>query len=184
MSQLMYATVGGLVAAGLVVIAPAQPRAGQPPAASAGGATCATSGCHLRVTQHQQVHQPVAEHQCEVCHVPKERSTPLQAGVRHEFRRAGDDPELCYACHDRLGEDDFVHEPVKMGVCILCHDPHGVDASQGGTGDHTALINFNMNIVLPHPSAGGPEFVDTGRFSGRCTLLCHGELHNNRVYPR
>ena len=127
MSQLMYATVGGLVAAGLVVIAPAQPRAGQPSAASAGGATCATSGCHLRVTQHQQVHQPVAEHQCEVCHVPKERSTPLQAGVRHEFRRAGDDPEVCYACHDRLGEDDFVHEPVKMGVCILCHDPHGAE---------------------------------------------------------
>lgn len=98
---------------------------------------------------------------------------------------------LCFKCHsyDSIMRDESFdehdrHIDNKNTPCFACHDPHGVDASQAGTGDHTALINFNTNIVFPHPTAGGPEYRDLGRFTGSCTLVCHGETHNNRVYPR
>ncbi len=149
MKRMMIVTACGLAGASLGLIAPDRERAAgatvppgslparvapatgrwlvpQPPLAP-GGPTCASSGCHAGMTQHQRVHQPVAENKCDACHEPKEGATPFQPGAKHEFKRAGDNPELCYACHDRLAQDDFVHEPVKMGVCVLCHDPHGAD---------------------------------------------------------
>ncbi len=98
---------------------------------------------------------------------------------------------LCYKCHREssiLDDESFdEHDKHIRGSdvpCFACHDPHGVDVTQGGSGDHTNLINFNTQIVSPHPTAGGPTFVDLGRFRGSCTLLCHGESHNNRQYPR
>ncbi len=96
-------------------------------ASASGPSTCTTSNCHLQVTQNKRVHEPVATNQCDACHEPKQGATPYEAGPRHEFKRAGDNPELCYACHDRLAETSLVHQPVKMGVCILCHDPHGAE---------------------------------------------------------
>ncbi len=114
---------GALVAAGLVTTGAAWEPVGGAMAVRA--PTCTVSDCHSPVMQHKRVHQPLVENRCDACHEPKQGATSFQAGPRHEFKRAGDNPELCYACHDRLAEDSFVHEPVKMGVCILCHDPHG-----------------------------------------------------------
>ena len=88
-------------------------------------ASCTTAQCHHQVGQHSRAHRPVAENRCDFCHEPKAGATPFLAGVRHEFKRAGDNAELCYQCHDRLAEQPHVHEPVKMGLCMLCHDPHG-----------------------------------------------------------
>ncbi len=100
------------------------------------------------MTQYERVHEPVATNQCDACHEPKQGATPFKAGPRHEFKRAGDNPELCYACHDRVAFTDatgggryrFVHEPVKMGVCILCHDPHGAQ--------HTSLLRVDTDRGL------------------------------------
>ncbi len=125
MRQMMFLTAGGLLAASLVATAPAQRPTGG--AAAARAPSCTTSGCHAGVLQYGRLHQPVGEHRCDACHNPLEGATPFQPGTRHEFKRAADNPELCYACHDRLAEDAHVHPPVKMGVCMLCHDPHGAE---------------------------------------------------------
>ena len=123
MKQVVGVAVGGLLLTLLVLPALAQQGKGASVAEPA--PNCSTSGCHLEIQQYARLHDPVAANRCDACHHPKEAATPFQAGPRHEFKRAGDNPELCYACHDRLGDDSFVHEPVKMGVCILCHNPHG-----------------------------------------------------------
>jgi hypothetical protein len=98
--------------------------------------------------------------------------------------------ELCYQCHDRtsiLGDESFplhrVHVVNGRSTCSSCHAPHGVPGSRA---NHTHLINFDRSIVRPVTgAAGGPvEFTDTGRFSGTCTLTCHGVNHVRFSYSR
>ena len=67
--------------------------------------------------------------------------------------------------------------------CSACHDPHGVaDNGATGTGSHTHLINFDVQIAGANPT---PVFRDTGTFSGSCTLTCHGFKHDavSASYP-
>ena len=52
--------------------------------------------------------------------------------------------------------------------------PHGVS---GSPTQHGHLINFDLAIV-----SGQRFYVDTGRFSGSCTLTCHGVQHVNFTY--
>ncbi|MCK6457880.1 MAG: hypothetical protein L6Q92_15280 [Phycisphaerae bacterium] len=99
---------------------------------------------------------------------------------------------LCYRCHDRtsiLRDDSFpfhrLHVVVARAPCSACHDPHGINAAAGPSGSHTNLINFDRLIVRPVRTAGGSlpvRFQDTGRYSGNCTLNCHGVDHINLVY--
>jgi predicted CXXCH cytochrome family protein len=38
---------------------------------------------------------------------------------------------LCYKCHDRVDEEAWVHGPVAVGECIICHDDfHGQDSAE------------------------------------------------------
>lgn len=89
--------------------------------------------------------------------------------------------DLCYRCHDRnsiLGDESFPHHRNHIvrgrSPCSACHDPHGVTGSRS---NHSALINFDISIV-----GGRRFFLDTGRFSGTCTLECHGVDHVNFTY--
>ncbi len=41
---------------------------------------------------------------------------------------------------------------------------------------------FNTSIVFPDPVTGMLEFVDQGRFSGSCSLSCHGVPHSPLSY--
>ena len=98
---------------------------------------------------------------------------------------------LCFKCHEwdeslRDEESEFPHKQHMEGedaTCFTCHDPHGISYTQGTSINNTHLINFNLDIVLPHPTQGGPVFVDEGTFRGSCTLRCHNENHSNRRYP-
>jgi predicted CXXCH cytochrome family protein len=88
---------------------------------------------------------------------------------------------LCYQCHDRtsiLNDESFPfhsgHVLRGRSPCSACHTPHGVS---GSTSQHSHLINFDISIV-----GGERFFVDTGRFSGSCTLTCHGVRHVNFTY--
>jgi predicted CXXCH cytochrome family protein len=97
---------------------------------------------------------------------------------------------LCYRCHDRtsiLGNQSFRQHSKHLEIgatCSACHDPHGIDstADDGLSGSHTHLINFDTRIVFPVPPNTKPVFTDTIRFSGSCTLVCHGETHDNLSY--
>jgi predicted CXXCH cytochrome family protein len=103
---------------------------------------------------------------------------------------------LCYRCHNRdsiMRDDSFRKNLAGRGghsghlakgtPCSVCHDPHGVTDNLL-TGSHTHLINFDIRIVLPKPGTNYPIFNDAGIFSGGCTLLCHGRLHDNETYPQ
>jgi predicted CXXCH cytochrome family protein len=111
---------------------------------------------------------------------------------------------LCYRCHNRtsiLSDVSFKKKMIKTTAtggghsghlasgapCSACHDPHGVATSiidtSGSTGSHTHLINFDSRIVMPKPGSAAPVFIDRGTFSGSCTLVCHGKVHDNLSYP-
>jgi len=106
---------------------------------------------------------------------------------------------LCYRCHNRtsiLNDDSFRKNILTSkgghsghlaagAPCSSCHDPHGI-VDDSLSGSHTHLINFDTRIVLPIsavPPNNKPTFNDTGIFSGSCTLICHGQTHNNLSYP-
>ena len=98
---------------------------------------------------------------------------------------------LCYKCHSRdsiLEDDSFdEHERHLDSVdasCSVCHDPHGISATQGNAINNAHLINFDISIVQPDPNSGRLEYETLGFERGRCWLRCHGETHEGRVYPR
>ncbi len=96
---------------------------------------------------------------------------------------------LCYKCHERssiLADESFSshrkHIVDERTPCSACHDPHGISATQGNSTNNSNLINFDITIVQPN-SQGSLVFEDTGMFSGSCSLLCHGDNHNQKQYP-
>ncbi len=100
---------------------------------------------------------------------------------------------LCYGCHSRdsvLGDESFSrhrrHIVDLRTPCGVCHDAHGVYRGQGNGRAHGSLINFDSSVVSPASGANGRrvEYQDTGRFSGSCTLTCHGFAHPEFPYTR
>jgi predicted CXXCH cytochrome family protein len=93
--------------------------------------------------------------------------------------------ELCYSCHSRtsiLNDVSFgehkKHVEGERAPCNICHDPHGINISQGNATNNSHLINFNRAIVTADGS-GNLRFVKTGTNSGYCLLRCHGTTHNS-----
>lgn len=157
--------------------------------------------------------RPSQQIYCTACHADDEGGSRGPHGssfppiLRERYVTADRTPEsfdnyaLCYRCHDRasiLRDDSFKPKSFRTtpsggghsghlaagAPCSACHDPHGVaDRLAGGTGSHTHLVNFDTRIVLPKPGSPVPVFDDTGRFSGSCTLVCHGVVHDGASYP-
>ena len=95
---------------------------------------------------------------------------------------------LCYKCHDRqsiLADESFrghdQHIRDENSPCSACHDPHGVNASQGSSINNSHLINFDLNIVSRNVK-GVLMFEDLGTFRGQCYLNCHGADHDPKKY--
>ena len=97
---------------------------------------------------------------------------------------------LCYKCHSRasiLADVSFKghrqHIVEQKTPCSVCHDPHGISASQGNIINNSNLINFDRSVVSGLPGdASGPRFVDLGHRQGTCTLNCHGKTHKDLGY--
>jgi len=96
---------------------------------------------------------------------------------------------MCYKCHDRssiLGDRSFSahrkHIVDDTTSCSVCHDPHGISATQGNSVNNTHLINFDVSIVQPDPDTGLLRFEDLGSNRGRCYLECHGMRHSPLEY--
>jgi hypothetical protein len=58
----------------------------------------------------------------------------------------------------------------------VCHDPHGISATQGNPTNNSYLINFDISIVQPDAN-DRLEFVDGGAAPGVCYLHCHETEH-------
>ncbi len=96
---------------------------------------------------------------------------------------------LCYKCHNRsmfLQDGGAFREHKKHVVdertpCNVCHDPHGVSATQGNPTNNSKLINFDTSVVTPS-SSGRLQFIWQGQNRGQCYLRCHGSNHNPFSY--
>lgn len=98
---------------------------------------------------------------------------------------------LCYKCHSRsvllysgtsvANEVHKEHVVSQRTPCNVCHDPHGVNASQGNSTNNSRLINFDTAIVKPN-SSGILKWVKTGTGKGSCYMRCHGDDHNPETY--
>jgi predicted CXXCH cytochrome family protein len=81
-------------------------------------ATCVDAECHPKLKTKKYKHSPVILGTCDVCHTVIKN--------RHVFELVSTGPELCTFCH-KLRLNNNIHEPVKKGECIKCHDSHGSD---------------------------------------------------------
>lgn len=97
---------------------------------------------------------------------------------------------LCYKCHDRqillndmLFEEHRRHVEGANTPCSVCHDPHGISATQGTSASNSHLINFDISIVQRDSVTGLLRYEDLGSNSGRCYLECHGVAHSPESYP-
>lgn len=95
---------------------------------------------------------------------------------------------MCFKCHSQtsiLGDLTFKehtkHIEGEHTSCAVCHDPHGISATQGNATENSNLINFDTAVVLPS-SSGQLRFEDRGSRRGACYLRCHGRDHNPLTY--
>jgi predicted CXXCH cytochrome family protein len=96
---------------------------------------------------------------------------------------------LCYKCHNRnifLQDGGAFREHKKHIVdertpCNVCHDPHGVSATQGNPTNNSKLVNFDTTVVTPS-SSGRLQYISQGTNRGQCYLRCHGSNHNPFSY--
>lgn len=122
------------------------------------------------------VHQPVAEHGCNSCHLEPDEMSPEQRALAQPPLRAPAE-KLCRLCHaDRL--QDFAgrpgaHPPVKEGKCLACHAAHAsehkgllvADAEESCTTCHDLRAKLEP-LALPNRSPHPPVM------NGKC-LDCH-----------
>ncbi|TAL80907.1 MAG: hypothetical protein EPN88_00830 [Bacteroidetes bacterium] len=135
---------------------------------------------------------------CTDCHASNGVGSPAgphgsiyPAILKYRYEKTDNTPEsasvyeLCYSCHSRtsiLGNISFkrhnLHIDGEGTPCNVCHDPHGINVSQGNSTNNTHLINFDRTIVSTNGS-GVLKFVDTGAGTGYCLLNCHGKTHDS-----
>ena len=85
--------------------------------------TCITSECHQELMKEKYVHPNITEKKCLICHDPTKKCTKYESGKKHTFTLKGQDAELCFPCH-KIGEKEYVHETIKKGICLECHNAH------------------------------------------------------------
>lgn len=79
----------------------------------------------------QSLHVPAAvQWRCLHCHQPEARQSPKSKDkpLRFTVENVREISILCYSCHPKVEKQvntlPFVHGPLGMGACNLCHDPH------------------------------------------------------------
>lgn len=88
--------------------------------------------CHQQdFAEKQSQHQPASvEWLCLQCHLSEAKKSTWSKDqpLRFTVENANDISLLCYTCHSNIEEQvntlPYVHGPLGMGACNLCHDPH------------------------------------------------------------
>ncbi|NOZ75866.1 MAG: hypothetical protein GXO90_10940 [FCB group bacterium] len=75
--------------------------------------------CHEVDTSEKDLHPPVADGSCTVCHDPHQSD-------QNFLLKGNTAADVCSDCHDTGSRDkEFVHGPVAVGACDICHSGHG-----------------------------------------------------------
>ena len=98
--------------------------------------------CHKKtLTEYQKkyIHKPMAEKDCDACHLRHGKIAVLSLKEREERK-------LCLNCHTRFAESvsktPYIHSALRQGKCLPCHSPHASDNKylQKKTGSEQCLI--------------------------------------------
>jgi predicted CXXCH cytochrome family protein len=123
---------------------------------------CVNGKCHAGLLSVKTVH-PVAS-MCDSCH--QSVSTPHPQKNKQTFKLLQEPPDLCYGCHQAFGTKKDVHPPVKGGMCLSCHNPHGSDEPR-------MLTQPLKDLCLTcHPDKVNHKFLHGPASTGDCTI-CH-----------
>jgi predicted CXXCH cytochrome family protein len=111
-------------------------------------------------------HGTGSREECLGCHLMKEEMSA-------ETRSAA--AALCYGCHDRIEGKRYVHGPLAVGDCLVCHDPHG--------GFGTAHLRQEQGLLCRdcHPAREiSPKTACTT--SGKGCMECHDPHQSDTRY--
>jgi predicted CXXCH cytochrome family protein len=123
---------------------------------------CVTGTCHASLLTVKNLH-PVAQ-MCDSCHQPL--LTPHPQKGRKTFQLIQEVPGLCGMCHAPFGKKAHVHPPVKDGMCLTCHNPHGSDEPK-------LLAQPLKDLCLTcHSDKLAAKFLHGPASTGDCTA-CH-----------
>ncbi len=88
---------------------------------------------------------------CSSCHAsPEKNGYAIQPAA-----------PVCFECHDHNDDKKFVHGPVNMGICVVCHLPHGSDVTMFLRMDKKNLCSgCHSDLMSSHPSSDNKECVE------------------------
>jgi predicted CXXCH cytochrome family protein len=93
-----------------------------------------------------------------------------------------DDAVLCAKCHERRAPAQYVHGPVAIGSCTVCHDPHGQTSPSflTASGETLCFRCHTESDVLKHlailPGSDGVLLRDKG------CIHCHDPHQADRRF--
>lgn len=68
---------------------------------------------------------------------------------------------LCYDCHDANNDKAYVHGPINMGVCTVCHLPHGSNIKTNLIAQADTLCKgCHDSLMASHPNIANKSCID------------------------
>jgi len=117
-------------------------------------------------------HGMITRKDCFVCHDERARSYAIPMA----------DVDLCAKCHDPRPAGKFIHGPVAIGSCTVCHDPHGQTnpAFLVASGEALCFRCHTEADVLKHLVIRSSDSADFLREKG--CVFCHDPHQSDRRY--
>lgn len=104
-------------------------------------------------------HQTGSLQECLSCHGNEEGT------FRTDVRNGSG---LCYQCHEEFDEKRYLHGPLAVGECHICHDPHGGIGPNHLNAEETKLCRSCHDDRELHRRGGGRDALADGSCSS-----CH-----------
>lgn len=128
---------------------------------------CVNSRCHSGMGTAEFVHGPVVVGQCVICHTSGNPKHPT-GSAGEDFILQAQGKELCYLCHEPMDSLRVVHDPVRKGNCIFCHDPHQSNAEK-----RLKRMSISQLCFICHEdNKTGKNVVHQPVAAGDC-IICH-----------
>ncbi|QEM66774.1 cytochrome C [Geobacter sp. FeAm09] len=112
-------------------------------------------------------HNPYDEKKCDNCH---DKTTESGLVVKSKN-------ELCFVCHTGFVKGSFVHGPVAVGDCLVCHEPHN--------SPNPALLKVRPSEVCAachHEKRQAASLHEKAASHGLICINCHDPHFGNVLF--